>query len=406
MRPSILTIVLFYSIIGNCFSQEPSIKAIKVSQKPLFSGEGNCYNPHWSYQMDWLGADFNDKILNSVVVYSLKLNRFLIYNVQVQENRKIPSRRPPQMTPVKSNTENIQFSPITDNDFYVISSLNKKYDLYWVQNFQINLQPRVGALTYNNRINPELLNKHISYSTFIKIPRDRGVGIFTAGDESESNIWLYDENNDHISKVTRNNNIRAYESQMYVDDEDLLNIVYKGIELLHSDIYLIQSINIYNLKNTHQVLKNITNTSDAIEQLPKWSPNGKKIAYLSTLGHEDLSNYDPKSEMSYALYIYNVNDKVNYEVYYPVLLDATREMQSTYCWFDNNTIILIDKNLEKKQPLIAVNVNSKIWVDLQSPLYHHQDIEISPDFKKLAIIARGHKNDRQIGFSKIYIAEL
>ena len=108
-----------------------------------------------------------------------------------------------------------------------------------------------------------------------------------------------------------------------------------------------------------------------------------------------------------GLWIYDIDSQISKEVYYPVGINPKRDIQSVYTWLpDNRTIIVIDYNLEEKQPLIAVNVQTGESKNLKSPYYHHEDLALSPDGKKLAIVARGHKDDSDFHYSKLYLADI
>jgi len=251
---------------------------------------------------------------------------------------------------------------------------------------------------------------HISELNFKHNRQNMLLGIFCASLGNISDLYIYkfeEPDNTIIQKIKINKNHRKYEPDVFLNLDGAIRCAYAGISAAAQDIYYLDKI------DQTDRLKNLTNTPNAVERMPIFSPDGRYIAYISTYGHVDFATLADTAgqavDLEYGLRIYDTQTSQDREIFFPVYVDSKQARQNPYAWLpDNEHLIVINNDIPKKEPLVVINIHTfnPDPVNLESPLYHHHDIELSPDGKKLAVIARGHKNSNDFTTLKLFIADL
>lgn len=401
----ILAVMILFSFL---FAQTPNIKINYSGRQPTLQLEGHLRNPQWSVSGNWLGFDFLKEDMISVIFYSVKTGKYKDFAIGEQKSNSI-SAYAPQMNFSGANTYNVAWVPSKYKDaLYVISSLNKKYELFFIKAVRTSSNAVMVYAMSNPETDINLDRKQISYLSFPTANLKEIYGAFIAGNELSSDIWLILRT--YLTQITFPDGIRKYDPRLSVDNSGSIKIAYLGIHENQADIFYKPPNKYKPNQNQNIAAINISETPYALEKIPRWSPNGEYLAYLSTEGHASINDVDVEAkeeDVICGLWIYDFIQQTKKEIYYPIGVDPKRDSQNVYAWLpDNQTIILIDYNLEEKQPLIAVNIQTGEAKNLASPYYHHEDIAVSPDGKKLAIIARGHKQDTDFHYTKLYLADI
>jgi len=407
--------ILLVTIVAQFFSYAQALNTnLKYPGiKPTLQLEGHLRNPQWSVSGNWLGFDLLKEDMISVVFYSTKTSNYEEYAIKKKiENLPVNTRHGPQVPFTTANTYNVAWTLNEKRDeLYVISSLNKKYDIFYIKSV-VEYSNHIRVSQQPEPITNNLINKQTSYISFPYFGNENAPGIFIASNELSSEVWLIleESNQTKLTQITRSDDVRKYDPRLSVSENGLIKVAYLGSQGTHTDVFYKPPYNYQAAQNQTTSVINISNTPYAIEKSPRWSQNGKYLAYLSTEGHMNLNNVDidaKEEDIICGLWVYDIENQTAKEVYYPVGVNPKRDTQSVYAWLpDNQTIIVIDYSLEEKQPLMAVNSRTGESRNLVSPYYHHEDIAVSPDGKKLAIIARGHKEDTDFHYTKLYLADI
>lgn len=410
MKHQIIFVLCIISAIGRNYAFSPVNITIN-SDQPVFNTynvtnePGNLYAPKWSPKGNFIGVDCysGDKI--SVLVYSVNQNITGKYNVGASQHPSSHSHM--QSISVNlANTLEINWSPESESNFFVTSSLKQKYDLFWVQ---MILNSGKYLFKEDNKTEkiPNLQSMHISQVNFKKNPRNLLFGVFCASMGNNNDIYIYEREPDkiEIKRIGIVNDHSKYEPDYVIKNNNSVSLVYSGISTAAQDIYYLTDI-----KNPSQI-KNLTNTSNAVEKNPKFSSSGRYIAYVSTADHVNLASLADTAgkeiDLKYGLRIYDTETGEDKEMFYPVYIDPKFDRQSAFTWLpDGEQLLVIANDIPAKEPLYCVNIRTGTAINLNSPLYHHHDVETSPDGKKVALTARGHRNNEDFSTLKLFIAEI
>lgn len=412
----------YFILVILCLIGRLSLAEVQIAEAELildsekeFTIPGNLSRPRWSQNGSVIGLDFYcaDSDREQVVICNLNSN--FVQKVNFKKNQSKRKTRAPMAKAQNINTRYIEWIS-KGRKFLALSSFRKKTDIYKIY--------KIKKSFHKQNLTKEIEtfdDKHISYPNSIFSRVNQPYIVFTAGDEKSSNIWLmYNKNPIDLDfgfcRLTKGESI-CYESRIKMINSRSMRLVYRALVGKQMDIFIKKKIPVdLGSLNDNTAIEvneqNITNSSYSVEILPRWSPNGRYIAYLSTEGHVDLNNIDYKKgenykNLKYGLCIYDTNTQVSKEIYYPIYYNSDRESQDVYTWLkDNQTIVLIKSEEEKKNPLIAVNALDGKSTKLNSPLYFPSDITASPSGNKLAVIARVSRAQGDYDFNKLYLIKL
>jgi len=364
-------------------------------------------NPHWSRKASWLGADITEEDCSSVLLYNLDKQCYTKFNVGMSKRTQISQPFLPTDSQ-GAQTIAINFSSGLDNAFYILSSLNNKYDLFLAYGIRVEKGViKIGGCN-NKTTGSVFMDKNITYLTTSINPDSQEVGLFILKNE----VYLWDVNLALTSPyiIRFDNEFIKYELDLYCmkkTDPIQMKIAYIGSNNQYPKVYITAPVNKNNTIAQSTILTDTV--SKAVERLPMWSPDGRYVAYLSSLGHEKEISFESfeESELEYGLWIYDSQTGQNEELFFPVYTNTRRSTQSVYGWMpDSETIFFINCDLNNKLPLYAVNIKTKTIWNLGSPYINHNEIKLSPDSKYLAIIARGIHGADEYSFTKIYLAKV
>ncbi|MBU4443880.1 MAG: hypothetical protein L6422_11000, partial [Candidatus Marinimicrobia bacterium] len=297
------------------FAQVPAINLKYSGVEPILQLNGHLRNPQWSVSGSWLGFDFLKEDMISVVFYSIKSGYHKDFAIGERKSKSI-SAYAPIINYSGANTYNVAWTPSRNRDaLYVISSLNKKYELFFIKTIRSTSDDIMVSAMKSPESDPNLRQKQISYLSFPLKNLQEISGAFIASDELSSDVWLILEksNQTNLTQITFSDNTRKYDPRLSVSDNGMIKIAYLGIQGTHTDIYYKPSYKYQAGQNQPTATINISKTPYAIEKMPHWSPDGKYLAYLSTEGHMNLNNVDinaKEEDIICGLWVYDMESQM------------------------------------------------------------------------------------------------
>ena len=232
-------LIVFTSIWMVMYAQIPNVNLQYAGSEAALNLTGHLQNPHWSVSGNWLGFDLIKKDMVSVVFLSMKTGQYKDYAIGERKSQS-SSAYAPSMNIAGANTYNVAWVPSKSRDaLYVISSLNKKYELFFIKTIRsIPNDILVYAMNRPETV-PNLSQKQISDLSFPCYNLRKTVGTFVASNESSSDIWLIleESNRTKLTQITSTDNTRKYDPQVSVNENGLTEIAYVGAQGFQTDIY-------------------------------------------------------------------------------------------------------------------------------------------------------------------------
>jgi len=367
---------------------------------------GNVYFPDWSKSDDLLGVTFFDpnKSSDFVFVYDVVHKNGWKYDASITGEVKQASEfDAPASTSIK-RTAMLQWSPLVDNRFFVISRDNKKDYLYRVD-FQYQ-HPKFQMERINKISDQELPIQYFSISNVLVDNFWGSQKYFISvcsGAKGRTKSSVYQANKTSISKEifgTKNLHIIEAEVSCYING-NFKEFVAQGIQNDQSDIYYYE----VDRFQTPVTMKNITNTKEYDERNPLQNFTNNLISFVRA--NRQISKKGIENKLKYSLYIYDKSTGKETLVDENVYIVPDVPNVKSYIWLPNDQILYIKDDYEDKYPLKLYTVSDGHIYDVSSPLVNHKELALSRDHKRLAIVAKGKRDESlELSFNKLYICDI
>jgi len=421
MNNYIHIVLLCWSFITMAFPASPIVTLSNFKQltDPLTDPQyyGNVSMPAWSRSDTYVGASFHDPVSERryVLIFDIENNLNLKYNTSMKGTRGMQPTRSTSLNRLRrsgkipNDTHRIQWSPLEESTFFVISRVNNTDYLYRSQIQRTNtglsivetseFSSQVIGVQSQKGITTPVINFTLSNPI-----RNRFYILYHIGDEEKIHLSINEISKlNNIQKVLIKNEMVIYDAQCIRVDIRKVHIVYQAkIGGSQSDIF---SLDTPNIMEDAKNIVNLTNTNDRNERNPRFNPSGNKIAFLRS--NKTVSESNKKDQATgYSLIIYDFTNQSETTIFPNVRVVPDVFQQNPFTWLTDEDILFVENNFKKKFPLRVVNINTRESTIVPSPFINHKDVTLSNSKTRLAFVAKGKNDSGDLAFDKLFICDL
>lgn len=399
---------LAFGLTSITFSEPPTVILSNFQQLsyPLENPRyyGNVYMPEWSNGDQYVGVSFHDPVIEKrfVIIYDIQNNKTLKYDTSIKGG-KSGKRGTFSKRIIPNDTHHIKWSPIDEATFYIISRVNKMDYLYRSKiKGSMSELSIIETTRYGSEEGKDVATTSPVINFSLTNPKRNRFHIFYHIGNAES---IYISINE-ISNFSNTQKGRIRNETVIYDAQCLtLNInhfVYQGRLNDQSEIFYFTSEKMINIPEKH---KNLTDTYYFNERNPRFNTSGTKIAYLRSNRIKSGKKQDDQT-ITYALIVYDLESLSEVVIYPNVHVTQDVFHQNPFIWFTDEEILFVENNFDKKYPLRVIHVSTGENQIVSSPFINHKDISLSNSGDKLAFIAKGEQDTKDLSFDKLFICDI
>jgi len=403
MKKILIILIIGLAFVSHSYSASPVVKLSNFRQLsfPLEDPQyyGNVYLPKWSKNDRYVGVSFKDPVKEKrfVIIYDLENGNTLKYNSSMKGGRD--QKRDPFARRVSPNdTHYIQWSPLQEATFFAISRVDKMDYLY-----RIEVNGLANGITVQNSELVQTEKVPVTNFSVSNLNQRRGrfYLLVNIGKEGSYDLNIFNvKRSVRRLPFQRTETIDEYDAQSFVTDRNH-HIVIQGKINDQNDIF---SFYRKSARDQSEIV-NITNTANNSERMPRFNLSGNRVAYVR--GEKlNLERKGKNTQSRYSLVVYDFDTQSEKILYDNIFVAPDVFLQNPFVWINDEKIIFVENNFDKQFPLRVIDVETLEQAEIQSPFINHKDLALSSDGKKIAFIAKGKQETKELSFDKLFICDI